>query len=389
MKLMSNSYLFQGVKIFGTPGNWDISTNQGTIENIKKSSKIDGGFITPRFADIHVHLDKTGTIHRMPRRATSLFDAIELMHEDKKNWNEKDIYFRAEQAVKTAFKRGTGYLRTHVDWENEDRPLAWKIINDIKFDWAGRVEIQMCSLTSIDMLEVAGEKIAKQIKLDNGILGAFIYRNEKLDQKIRNVFELSHKYDLELDFHVDEGLEKDANGIDLIIKYAEEFDMKGRVLCGHVCSLSLKEDEKLSQIIKRAANAKVGLTCLPTTNLWLQDNIEGRTPRLRGLAPVQEAQTAGMSVMFASDNCQDPFYPFGDYDILSVFKMAIITAHLNESEWFESISTIPAKWMGFNNLISIGSQASFVKFNVNSLYDLFSGKNFEYAVWNNGEVVQI
>ena len=91
--------------------------------------------------------------------------------------------------------------------------------------------------------------------------------------------------------------------------------------------------------------------------------------------------------MFASDNCQDPFYPFGDHDILSVFKIAIITAHLNESEWYESISTIPAKWMGFNNLISIGSQASFVKFNVNSLYDLFSVNNFEYAVWNNGEVV--
>ena len=139
--------------------------------------------------------------------------------------------------------------------------------------------------------------------------------------------------------------------------------------------------------IKRAANAKVGLTCLPTTNLWLQDNIEGRTPRLRGLAPVQEAQTAGVPVMFASDNCQDPFYPFGDHDILSVFKIAIITAHLNESEWFKSISTIPAKWMGFNNLISIGSQASFIKFNVDSLYNLFSGKDFEYAVWNNGEVV--
>ena len=93
--------------------------------------------------------------------------------------------------------------------------------------------------------------------------------------------------------------------------------------------------------------------------------------------------------MVASDNCQDPFYPFGDYDILSVFKMAIITAHLNESEWFESISTIPAKWMGFNNLISTGNQASFIQFNVDTPYDLFSGKNFEYAVWNNGEVVQI
>ena len=136
MKLKSNSYLFQGVKIFGKAGNWDISINQDTIENIKKSSKKDGGFITPRFSDIHVHLDKTGTAKRIPQRATSLFDAIDLMHKDKINWTEEDIYFRANKAVKTAFNRGTGFLRTHVDWENENCPLAWKVINDIKFSSA-------------------------------------------------------------------------------------------------------------------------------------------------------------------------------------------------------------------------------------------------------------
>ena len=386
--MKSNVFLFQGAKIFGNTGNWDISIANGKIEDISKSSKTHGGFITPRLADIHVHLDKTGTAQRMSRRATSLFDAIDLMHEDKKNWNEKDIYLRVAQAVKSAFTRGTGYTRTHVDWENEDYPIAWKIIKDIKYEWIDKVKIQMCSLTSIDLLESAGEKIAKKIKSDEGILGAFIYRNERLDEKIRKVFQLASKYQLELDFHVDEGLEKEANGIDLIIKYTEEFGMEGRVLCGHVCSLSLREEKMVSQLLKRAAIAKVGLTCLPTTNLWLQDNIEGRTPRLRGLAPVQEARTAGVPVMFASDNCQDAFYPFGDYDMLSVFKTAVIASHLNESEWFDSISTTPAKWMGFNNLISVGSEASFIKFNVDSLYDLFSGKNFEYDVWNKGELVQ-
>ena len=386
--MKSNVFLFQGAKIFGETGNWNISITNGKIENISKSSEKHGGFITPRLADIHVHLDKTGTAQRMSRRATSLFDAIELMHEDKKHWNEEDIYLRVAQAVESAFTRGTGYVRTHVDWENEDYPTAWKIIKDIKYQWIDRVKIQMCSLTSIDLLESAGEKIAKKIKSDEGILGAFIYRNERLDEKIRKVFQLASKYQLELDFHVDEGLEKEANGIDLIIRYTEEFGMKGRVLCGHVCSLSLREEKMVSQILKRAAIAKVGLTCLPTTNLWLQDNIEGRTPRLRGLAPVQEARTAGVPVMFASDNCQDAFYPFGNYDMLSVFKTAVIASHLNESEWFDSISTTPAKWMGFNNLISVGSEASFIKFNADSLYDLLSGKNFEYEVWNKGELVQ-
>ena len=388
MKLKSNSYLFQGVKIFGKAGNWDISINQDTIENIKKSSKKDGGFITPRFSDIHVHLDKTGTAKRIPQRATSLFDAIDLMHKDKINWTEEDIYFRANKAVKTAFNRGTGFLRTHVDWENETCPLAWKVINDIKFKWAGRVAIQMCSLTSIDVLESVGDIIAKRIKSDGGILGAFIYRNERLDEKIRAAFELATKYDLDLDFHVDEGLDRKAEGFDLIVKSTKDFGMGGKVLCGHACSLSIRDEAEVSKIIKNAAEAKVGLTCLPTTNLWLQDNIEGRTPRLRGLTPVQEARSAGVQVMFASDNCQDPFYPFGDHNILSTLKTAVIGAHLNESEWLDSISTIPAKWMGFKNLISVGAEASFIKFNVQSVYDLFSGVDFKYEVWSNGKLVQ-
>ena len=244
--------------------------------------------------------------------------------------------------------------------DEKGRNCIYNLINDIKFKWAGRVAIQMCSLTSIDVLESVGEIIAKRIKSDGGILGAFIYRNERLDEKIRTAFELAAKYDLDLDFHVDEGLDRQAEGFDLIVKSTKDFGMGGKVLCGHACSLSVRDEAEVSKIITNAAEAKVGLTCLPTTNLWLQDNIEGRTPRLRGLAPVQEARTAGVPVMFASDNCQDAFYPFGNYDMLSVFKTAVIACHLNESEWFESVSTTPAKWMGFDNLISVGSEASFI-----------------------------
>ena len=55
--------------------------------------------------------------------------------------------------------------------------------------------------------------------------------NDNLEEKIKSVFEIADKYSLKLDFHVDEGLDKDANGIDYIIKYTKIFGMKNKVLC--------------------------------------------------------------------------------------------------------------------------------------------------------------
>ena len=385
--LSHDKVIFEGVKIFNKDGFWKVSCEKNKIISIDKSEKKTGGILTPRFSDIHVHLDKTGTAKRTIKRAKSLFEAITLMEQDKKFWSEQDIYYRANCAIESAWRHGTGFIRTHVDWENKKIPLAWNILKTLQTEWKDRVKIEMVSLSPLDRLDLDGEEIAKKVKENNSILGSFIYRNENLDQKISKVFQIADKYDLSLDFHVDEGLEKEANGIDYIIDFAKKFKMKRRVLCGHGCSLSIRRDSKVLNILQRAAEAEVGLTCLPTTNSWLQDYRKGRTPRLRGLAPIIEARNAGVSVMIASDNCQDFFYPFGNHDLLSVFKTAVINAHLDEEKWFDSITHIPANWMGVRNEIEVGSEASFIWFDFDSLKNLMNTSHYNFNVWNKGKMV--
>mgnify|MGYP003315734337 CR=1 FL=1 len=84
----------------------------------------------------------------------------------------------------------------------------------------------------------------------------------------------------------------------------------------------------------------------------MQDNAVGKTPRYRGLAPIAEARDEGIPIMIASDNCEDVFYPFGDYNQISNFSIAVLAAQLDEKLWFDSISTIPANWMGAENNIN-------------------------------------
>ena len=146
----------------------------GKITSIKKSEVKTGGIITPRFSDIHVHLDKTGTSRRIKQRATSLFEAIDLMNEDKIIWSEEDIYQRANHAVNCAWKHGTGLIRTHVDWEQTSVPLAWEVLKTLQSEWKDRVQIEMASLSPLDMLISDGEKIAKIIIAIEKVLLKFL-----------------------------------------------------------------------------------------------------------------------------------------------------------------------------------------------------------------------
>jgi cytosine deaminase len=90
----------------------------------------------------------------------------------------------------------------------------------------------------------------------------------------------------------------------------------------------------------------VALVALPTTNLHLQDRAAGRAPRLRGIAPLLEAQAAGMTVMLASDNVGDAFYPYGEYDPLAALRLAVPACHLAPADWLDSIGLVPARWRG-------------------------------------------
>ena len=386
--IIENESIFRGIKVFGKSGYFDVTLSDGKFKSIVKSEKLKKGIIIPKLCDIHVHLDKTGTHKRINKKAKSLFEAIELMDKDKLIWSENDIYERANNAIQNAWENGTGFIRSHIDWIEEKTPIAWNVIKSLKKKWRDKVVIEMASLSPLDLMPLKGEKISKIVSEDNSILGAFVYRNENLEDKIKLVFEIADKYALNLDFHVDEGLDKDANGIDHIIKYTKRFKMENRVLCSHACSLSIRDEKEVLTILEDAASAGIGLTCLPSTNLWLQDFNENRTPRFRGIAPIIEARNFGIPIMIASDNCQDSFYPYGNHDLLSAFKLALISGHLDENSWFDSITQLPCEWMGFNYQIQEGSEANFLKFNQSSISEIMKVSKHHFQIWEKGKLIR-
>ena len=98
------------------------------------------------------------------------------------------------------------------------------------------------------------------------------------------------------------------------------------------------------------AKAGIHVVSLPMCNLYLQDRHAQRTPRGRGITLVHEMKARGIPVSFASDNTRDPFYAYGDMDMLEVMRQATRIGHLDHSDadWPQAYSTTPAASSGFD-----------------------------------------
>lgn len=378
-------HILEACEIPSRDGVWDVSLTAGKIAAMRPSTSRPARILLPLMADAHVHLDKTFTVTRTGYAAASLFDAIERMHADKPNWSDEDIHSRATGALENAWAYGVGALRTHVDWDGPKPPRAWHVLQELQQEWLGRIEIELAALAPLDLYGEGGAQIAKEVQSSDAVLGAFIYKNENLVDKVGQLFDLARKNGLALDFHVDEGLESDAMGFDAILGEAQKSpDLP--VLCGHCCALSTRDADDVQRLLDRAAKLNISIAALPTTNLFLQDNTPGRTPKMRGITTVVEAKASGIPVILASDNVRDVFYPYGDYDLLDVYKLGVQLAHLDPQDWLTSITHTPWDVMALSSPeLKEGAAADFIEIEEGDLASALSKPLVARHVWRSGK----
>lgn len=382
---MNSDPRLDAVRIIGREGVWRVTVEGGRISALRPADRAADGLLLPLFADVHVHLDKTGIIDRVAGLASGLMEAIESTRADAANWTADDIERRAGDALESAWRHGTGAMRSHVDWRVPDAPLAWEVLAGMRDGWRGRVELQLSSLLPLDDMEACGRAVARRVARDGGVFGAFVLGNEDQPRKLALAFDLAEEFDLALDFHVDETLDAGVTGIDRIVAETARRGMGGRVLCGHCCALSQRPRDTVLRLLDDAALAGIGLVALPTSNAYLQDSAPGRTPVFRGLAPIQEARASGIDTMLASDNCRDPFFPYGDHDLLEILRLGVLNARLDPEAWIDSVSTLPAKWLGLAPQgIAPGAPADFIHFAATSANDLIARAAIPRTVFRSG-----
>jgi len=356
-----------------------LSIDPAGTQGAEQAIDLDGGLILPCLVDVHTHLDKGHIWDRKPNPDGTFLKALEAVETDRAaNWSAGDLKARMTFALRCAYAHGTSAIRTHIDSIPPQDGISWPVFEEVRDTWAGRIDLQAACLFGIE--RVADDPgflpgIADRMVASKGILGAVTYMMPDLETHIEAVFRAAADRGLDLDFHVDETLDADADSLRLIAEVALRTRFPGRILVGHCCSLSTQPDSKAFHTLDRVAEAGIAVVSLPLCNLYLQARVSERTPRYRGVTLLHEMRARGIPVSVASDNTRDPFYAYGDLDLIEVFAQSTRIAHLDHpvGDWITAVSSVPAAAMGIEaGRLGAGQPADLIIFRARTWNELLA-----------------
>lgn len=351
-----------------------------------------GAMAFPAFVDMHTHLDKG---HIWPRAANpdgTFAGALSTVHGDHANWSARDVRARMDFALRCAFAHGTRAVRTHLDSGAPQDAISWPVFEEVRDAWAGRMELQAACLVGCEAVDADGpfKATADRTAAAGGVLGMVTYPVPTLHERIDAFLTHAISRGLDIDFHADETLDPSSRTLRAIAEAIIARGFDGPVTVGHLCALStMPEDEALSTL-DLVAEARLNVVSLPMCNLYLQDRQAGRTPRNRGVTLVHEMRARGINVSFASDNTRDPFYAYGDLDMLEVMREATRLAHLDHADpdWTLAFTANPARACGFAApSLAPGAAADVVLCNARSWTELFARPQADRVVLRAGRAI--
>jgi cytosine deaminase len=335
----------------------DIELRGGMVAALRPSGAMPEGaidlagrMVLPGLVDMHTHLDKGHIWPRAPNPDGTFMGALETVQRDSRaNWSAGDVRARMEFMLRCAYAHGTVAIRTHIDSMPPQGEISWPVLAELRQAWAGRIELQAVSLAMIEHYRGdAGPRLADLVATHGGVLGLVPLMQPGLAAELDRFLALAAERGLDVDCHVDETGDPASTALRHLAEAALRQRFAGRIVAGHCCSLATQPLDEMRRTLDLVARAGIAIVSLPMCNMYLQDRATGRTPRWRGVTVLHEARARGIEVAVASDNTRDPFYAYGDHDLVEVFREAVRIAHLDHpiSDWIETVASAPADIMG-------------------------------------------
>lgn len=351
--------------------------------------------VFPGFVDAHTHLDKG---HIWPRKSNpdgSFPGALNAVGEDRAaNWSATDVERRVEFGLRAAYAHGTVAIRTHLDSVGGQEDVSPDVFMTLRARWAGRIELQAVTLCGIDhqIDRAHAEKLGRINQRVGGTYGSVTYLTPNLEAGLVNVFDMAERFGLDLDFHVDETQDPMAASLGRIAEIALERRYQGKIQVGHCCSITRQPADQQDRVMDLVAEAGIAVVSLPMCNMYLQERHAGRTPRYRGVTLLHEMKARGITVSVASDNTRDPFYAYGDLDMLEVYREATRIAHFDHpvADWPTAVTAAPARAMGLTGrgIVAPGAPADLVLFKGRSWTELLSRPWTDRTVIRAGRAIE-
>lgn len=362
---------------------------------------LEGRMVWPTLVDMHAHLDKGEVIHRVKPDGTVHGAAMENGR-DQANWTDNDLARRMRFGVQCAYVQGVSAIRTHLDYRREKTERSWDIWQGMRAEWKGRVTLQAVGLASLDLFSTPeGERFADLIASQGGIMGGVTdtlgtlhtgTAKQNIDGLLDRFLEVAAARGLDVDLHVDQTDDPRLFYLPHIAEAVLRTGFPGRVVVDHCVNLALQPDDTSRRVIELCAKAKLAFVTLPLPMMYLMDRVPGRTPRWRGVTLAHEIRAAGIPIALAGDNCRDYWFPYGDHDMVDVFRQGVRIFQLDHpvAETPAMVGPIPASIIGLPEVgsLALGREAKLILFRARSLNEVLSRPQSDRIVLNQGRRIQ-
>ncbi|HID90551.1 TPA: cytosine deaminase [Candidatus Bathyarchaeota archaeon] len=400
------SLVIRNARLRGYEKPRDILVEDGRIARIadriatRSDREIDaqGRLTSPAFIDPHIHLDKIliGEVAR-PNVSGSLWEAIEIMWELKREYTVEDVKRRAERVVEWAVMNGTTRIRTHVDVDTIAGLTPLRALLELRRECADIADVQIVAFPQEGIVrdEGAEELLRKAMDMGADVVGGMPHAEMTDDDSKRHVdviFEIAKEYDADIDAHVDETDDPYSRCLEYIACKTVREKYQGRVMVDHACALASYDDYHAERVIRWLKEAGINVETNPETNVVLQGRLD-TYPKRRGLTRVKQLLRSGINVTYGQDCIKDTFYPFGQADMLEVgFVLALLeqmTLPQEINAVFDMATVNAAKAIGAidDYGIEVGKRADIVVIDAESVQEALRVRPSRLYVIRNGRIV--
>ena len=363
------------------------------IKSINIKNKKPKNILFPRFVETHSHLDKSFTWREFPNFKSNYEEALSVNLEEHITRTSKKVLERAEKSLNLALKNGYRAIRSHIDTYDIKRNDIWDELFNLQKKYSSKLKLQFVALAPLEFWNTSnGERLAKKFSSDKGILGGVLvppFNKTKIKYLLSRILLLADKYKLEIDLHIDESSSDPGAGIKVLLETIDRLNIKVPITCSHLSSILYLKENEIITLGKKIADKDIKVVALPLTNFWLLNRNDKSTSLNRPVAPIKQLQKSLVDVSIGSDNVQDPWYAFGNYDPFYLISCAMPMLQLSPWErlTLSSLFLAPSRLLNlsWDGLVKKGCPADFVIVDAEKWADIFSG-NLKRKVFINGEL---
>jgi cytosine/creatinine deaminase len=169
-----------------------------------------------------------------------------------------------------------------------------------------------------------------------GGLPWYEYTDEEARQHVDACLAIAREYDRDVHMLVDDTDDPNSRSLEYLALRTMREGFHGRVTASHCGALAAYDDVYAAKVIGMVAEAGITISSNTHINLVCAARLD-REPRRRGIARVKELLAAGVNVVCAQDDVNDPYYPFGKPDQLEVALFMAHTAQLTLPDELETV----------------------------------------------------